>query len=163
VVGGPDLSYNGGTADAFVAKINAEGTALVYCGYIGGSGIDLGHGVAVDGAGNAYVTGETTSTQPSFPVTGGPDLTYNGGSNGDAGLDIAADGAGFRMNSGLSAVSVKMGGLDAQVLFAGAQGDFVGLDQANLRAPGGLIGRGNVEIAMMVDGKAANAAQVNIR
>ena len=35
---GPDLTYNGGLCDAFVAKVNAAGTALVYCGYIGGSG-----------------------------------------------------------------------------------------------------------------------------
>jgi uncharacterized protein (TIGR03437 family) len=79
VVGGPDLTYNGGSVDAFVAKINAAGTALVYCGYIGGGGVDLGHGIAVDGAGVVYVTGETTSSQSSFPATVGPDLTYNGG------------------------------------------------------------------------------------
>ena len=36
VIGRPDLTYNGGESDAFVAKVNASGTALVYCGYIGG-------------------------------------------------------------------------------------------------------------------------------
>ena len=79
VKGGPDLTYNGGTVDGFVAMVNRDGTALVYCGYVGGGGIDLGHGIAADGAGNAYITGETTSSQASFPVAGGPDLTYNGG------------------------------------------------------------------------------------
>ena len=79
VLVGPDLTYNGGPNDAFVAKVNAAGTALVYAGYIGGSGDDLGYGIAVDGVGNAYVTGETTSTEATFPVIGGPDLTYNGG------------------------------------------------------------------------------------
>ena len=54
---GPDLTYNGGTDDAFVAKVNAVGTGLVYCGYLGGSGDDYGAGIAVDSAGNAYVTG----------------------------------------------------------------------------------------------------------
>jgi hypothetical protein len=78
VIGGPDLTENG-EDDAFVAKVNASGTALVYCGYIGGSGYDRGYGIAVDGSGNAYVTGETFSTQATFPVIGGPDLTYNGG------------------------------------------------------------------------------------
>ena len=76
---GPDLTYNGGDCDAFVAKVNAAGTALVYAGYIGGSGDDVGAGIAVDSAGNAYVTGYTNSTEATFPVTVGPDLTYNGG------------------------------------------------------------------------------------
>jgi hypothetical protein len=81
VIGGPDLTYNGGEADAFVAKINAAGTALVYTGYLGGSGGDFGNGIAVDTAGNAYVTGNTNSSQATFPEKGGPDLTYNGGSD----------------------------------------------------------------------------------
>ena len=56
---GPDLTYNGGSRDAFVAKVDSSGTALVYCGYIGGSSYDYGYGIAVDGSGNAYVTGYT--------------------------------------------------------------------------------------------------------
>ena len=40
-----------------MAKVNAAGTGLVYCGYIGGSDDDEGDGIAVDSAGNAYVTG----------------------------------------------------------------------------------------------------------
>jgi hypothetical protein len=82
VTSGPDLTYNGGDYDAFVAKVNATGTELVYCGYIGGSSDDFGRGIAVDGAGNAYVAGYTDSTQATFPVKVGPDLTYN--SNRDA-------------------------------------------------------------------------------
>ena len=74
---GPDLTYNGGR-DAFVAKVNAAGTGLVYAGYIGGSVADEGHGIAVDGAGSAYVTGWTDSNEASFPEKVGPDLTYNG-------------------------------------------------------------------------------------
>ena len=74
---GPDPQRR--LCDAFVAKVNAAGTALVYCGYIGGSGDDEGYGIAVDGSGNAYVTGYTDSTEATFPVTVGPDLTYNGG------------------------------------------------------------------------------------
>jgi len=58
--------------------VNAAGTALEYAGYIGGAGVDVGLGVAVDGFGNAYVTGPTASTQSSFPVLRGPDLTLNG-------------------------------------------------------------------------------------
>lgn len=50
---------------------------LVYCGYIGGSCNDLGFDIALDAQGNAYVTGETYSDENSFPVTVGPDLSYN--------------------------------------------------------------------------------------
>ena len=75
---GPDLTYNGGIYDAFVAKVNAAGTALLYCGYIGGSGDDFGYGIALDGSGTAYVAGETNSTETTFPVAGGPGLTQGG-------------------------------------------------------------------------------------
>ncbi|MEW6745574.1 MAG: hypothetical protein AB1486_22720 [Planctomycetota bacterium] len=74
---GPDLSYNGND-DAFVAKVNPQGTGLVYCGYIGGANYDYGAGICVDAAGAAYVTGHTESSESSFPVVVGPDLSYNG-------------------------------------------------------------------------------------
>ena len=74
---GPDLIQNGSN-DAFVAKVRANGTGLVYCGFIGGTGIDGGQGIAVDSDRNAYVTGTTTSTATSFPETVGPDLSHNG-------------------------------------------------------------------------------------
>jgi hypothetical protein len=70
--------FNGGTYDAFVAKVNAAGNALAYCGYIGGSGDDYGTGIAVDAAGCAYVTGYTYSDQNTFPKKNGPRLTYKG-------------------------------------------------------------------------------------
>jgi hypothetical protein len=78
VIGGPDASYNG-SDDAFVAKVNASGTALDYAGYIGGAGSDIGNGIAVDGFGNAYVTGSTNSSEATFPATVGPDTSFNGG------------------------------------------------------------------------------------
>ena len=65
-VTGPDVTHNGGS-DAFVAKINAAGTSLVYCGYIGGNTSDSGLGIAVDSSGSAYVTGIALSTQATFP------------------------------------------------------------------------------------------------
>jgi hypothetical protein len=117
---GPDLTPNG-VFDAFVAKVNADGTALLYAGFLGGSGTDRGNGIAVDSEGYAYITGETTSNEGSFPVTVGPDLTFNsdlsfrpdafvakinrfgtalvycgyiGGGGGDDGNAIAVDGDG---------------------------------------------------------------------
>jgi hypothetical protein len=94
VVGGPDLTYNGGGGDAFVAKVRADGSGLEYCGYIGGGGEDRGMGIAVDGAGQAYVTGRTSS-QTTFPVIGGPDLTYNGGTSDAFVAKVRADGSGL--------------------------------------------------------------------
>lgn len=88
---GPDITHNGGD-DAFVAKVKADGTGLLYCGYIGGSGTDWGTGIDVDSAGNVYVTGVTSSTQATFPVVVGPDLTYNGGSYDAFVAKVKADG-----------------------------------------------------------------------
>ena len=73
---GPFLSYSGGI-DAFLIKVNATGSGLDYAGYLGGSSEDLGTGVAVDSANNAYVTGRTGSND--FPTAVGPDLSFNGG------------------------------------------------------------------------------------
>ena len=74
----PDIS---GEHDAFVVKLDATGAGLAYATFLGGSEDDWGRGIAVDSSGNAYVTGYTSSTQASFPVTVGPDLTHNGHSD----------------------------------------------------------------------------------
>jgi hypothetical protein len=75
---GPDQTQNGDW-DAWVAKVAADGSGLLYAGYIGGSGLDFGFGMAVDGEGNAYITGHTNSTEVTFPDKLGPDVTFNGG------------------------------------------------------------------------------------
>jgi hypothetical protein len=60
-------SANGSTdPTGFVAKINQSGNALVYASYLGGSGVDAVRAIAADSAGNAYVTGSTSSTD--FPT-----------------------------------------------------------------------------------------------
>jgi len=77
---GPDLSYGGGYDDAFVAKVAADGTDLVYCGYIGGTDGEVATGIHVDDSGNAYVVGRTESDSgpEGFPASG-PLGVFNGG------------------------------------------------------------------------------------
>ncbi len=72
-------------------------------------------------------------------------------------------GTGIRFRSALGAVTAKIGGVDCQAPFAGAQGDFVGLDQVNVRLSRALIGRGEVDVALTVDGQTANTLKVHIK
>ncbi len=75
--GAYDVTFNG-TDDAFVTKLSATGSTLTYSTFLGGSSSDEGNGIAIDSAGNAYVTGVTLST--NFPTTiVAFDTTYNGG------------------------------------------------------------------------------------
>jgi beta-propeller repeat-containing protein len=76
-VGAFDTTHNG-DQDVFVTKLNASGSALIYSTFIGGNNIDLARGLEIDAAGNAYLTGITTSTD--FPTTPGAfDTIHNGG------------------------------------------------------------------------------------
>jgi hypothetical protein len=68
---------SGGDTDAFVTKLNPAGTSLVYSTYLGGSGFDTGASIAVDGTNNAYVTGETGSS--NFPTASPTQSAFNGG------------------------------------------------------------------------------------
>src|SRR4029077_6072650 len=65
----------GGGGDAFVAKLNATGSTLLYSTYLGGVDYDIAYGIVADAAGQAYVTGQTYSA--NFPLVG-PSQTYGG-------------------------------------------------------------------------------------
>ncbi len=73
-------------------------------------------------------------------------------------------GTGIRYRSSLQAVTVTLGGVSAQVLYAGAQGTYyIGLDQVNVRVPASLKGRGEVNIVLTADGKTANTITFNVQ
>jgi hypothetical protein len=67
-----------GPADAFISKINPSGSALVYSTYLGGSDLNGANGIAIDSAGDAYVTGSTYATD--FPTVN-PLYTHVEGNN----------------------------------------------------------------------------------
>lgn len=72
-------------------------------------------------------------------------------------------GTGWRSRSDLANVTARVGGVATEVLYAGLQGDFVGLDQVNLKLPRSLAGRGLVEVTLFADGYSSNAVQINIK
>jgi uncharacterized protein (TIGR03437 family) len=72
-------------------------------------------------------------------------------------------GTGIRGRSALEQVSATIGGVNAEVLYAGLQGEFEGLDQVNVRVPRTLARRGEVDIGLLVEGRAANIVTVNIQ
>jgi len=115
----PVQPANAGANDAFIAKLNATGDGLVYATFLGGTGTDIGNSIAIDPVGNAYVAGETASTD--FPLVNalqkictncGPTVrhafvakinaagnaliysTYLGGTTAERAVAIAADSAG---------------------------------------------------------------------
>ena len=72
-------------------------------------------------------------------------------------------GTGLRFRSALNAVKATVGGVSAEVVYAGVQPDFIGLDQVNMLLPRNLMGRGEVDVVLTVDGQVANTVRVNIK
>jgi len=110
-------------SDAFVAKLNATGSALAYSTYLGGSGSDAANGIAVDGSGTAYVTGQTASS--NFPTTAGSMQGGYGGGGNDAFVSrIAVPASGsvpwHPHNSGMGTIG---GGVDLSVDLADGHAD----------------------------------------
>jgi len=147
--GTPLNSYGGGISDAFVIAVKADGSAFTYSTYLGGSDIDVGDGIAADSAGNAYVTGETASSNtsttpfpllsPLQPIFGGGPFdafvtklnpagapvysTYLGGNLSDVGASIAVDGSGNAYVTGETASSNFPPASPTQPTFGGGTSD----------------------------------------
>lgn len=117
---------NNGNGDAFVAKLNANGAALLYFTFLGGTGADQGETIAVDAAGNAYIAGQTGSDGLATP---GAAQTSRAG---------AMDGFAARLNPGGTAFNY--------VTYLGGSGE----DFVNGLA---LDASGNVYIAGRTDSK----------
>ena len=86
-------TYSGGR-DVAVTKFNPAGSALIYSTFVGGTSDEIGRGIAIDSSGNAYVVGDTFSS--NFPTTVGAfQITYAGDTSG-----LYGDGFAFKLNSG---------------------------------------------------------------
>ena len=78
-------------------------------------------------------------------------------------LYLVGFGTGFRYRSSLAAVTATIGGENSQVLYAGEQNGFVGVDQINLLLPKSLAGRGEVNLTLTVDGQTSNSVKLQFR
>lgn len=104
-------AFGGGRTDVFVTKLSADGTALVFSTYLGGSDTesrDLANAIAVDASGNAYVAGHTLSS--NFPTTPGAfQPTFLGGPPGSKHAFVTKYGPG-----GAVAYSTYLGAMGSQ-------------------------------------------------
>jgi len=123
-----------------------------------------GRGVAAALALRVSADGTQTS-QTAFRCGAAPDSCVPApvdlGSESDQ-VFLLLFGTGIRGRSSVSAVRATIGGEAAEVVGVGPQGQFVGLDQVNVRLPRRLIGRGEVDVVLTVDGKTANTVTVSI-
>jgi hypothetical protein len=122
----PVQSSKGGDDDAFITKINATGTSLLFSTWLGGTAFDAAYATSLDSDGNIYVTGTTNSSNfpslaPIQALSGGSSdafvakfnaaghslsySTYFGGSGSDQGKAIAVDGVGNAYIAGITASS----------------------------------------------------------
>jgi cytochrome c peroxidase len=72
-------------------------------------------------------------------------------------------GSGIRGRSGLANATATIGGATVAVDYAGAQGQYIGLDQVNVKLPRTLIGRGEIDVTLMIDGMPSNTVRINIQ
>ncbi len=107
-------TFRGGTRDLFVAKLapSGPGLGIIYSTYLGGTANDLTRGIAVDAAGHAFVTGNTTST--NFPVANPFQESYNGGGPAIAFIariaDVLLDNPLLPANPAINAASLLRDG-----------------------------------------------------
>jgi|GEM_PF-693842 len=185
--GAYDQTFNGGTSDVFVTKLNKAGNGLEYSTFLGGgtTGPDEGYAIAIDGSGNAYVTGYTYNSD--FPFTAGAyDMSYNGnwdafctklnaagsglfystflgGTDHDVGRAIAVDGSGYAYVTGWtwsSGYPTTAGAYDR--IFTGLEDIFVTKVSTNgtSLAYSTFLGASGLERGLGIDVDGSNKAYV---
>jgi len=112
--------------------------------------------IAADGSQSTTPTARFDAERGEF-VTAEIDLGVEGE---QVFLTLFGSGVRFR---GDAPVTARIGGEDVDVLFAGAQPEFVGVDQINLSVPASLAGRGEVDVVVFVGDQAANTVRIRLR
>ncbi|MBX3279173.1 MAG: IPT/TIG domain-containing protein [Acidobacteria bacterium] len=134
----------------FAANASGQGPAAASVLRAKSDGTQILEAVArFEAATNAFVT---------VPIDFGPDL----GANSDQ-LFLILYGTGMRYRSTLSAVACLIHDNSAEILYTGSQGVFLGLDQINVRLSRELAGRGEVDVFLIVDGRATNSVRINLK
>jgi uncharacterized protein (TIGR03437 family) len=130
----------------FTANASGQGVAAATALRVKADGTQIFEPVSrFDAAQNRFV---------SVPIDLGPESDQ---------LFLILFGTGWRFRSALTAATCRIGGVNSEVLFAGAQGGFVGLDQMNVRLARSLAGRGEIDLAVTADGRAANTVRINVK
>jgi uncharacterized protein (TIGR03437 family) len=122
-----------GVAAAIILRVKADGSQTYE------------HVASFDPTQNRFITA---------PIDFGPETDQ---------LFLILFGTGIRYHNSFSGVRARIGETPMEVLYAGAQGDFVGLDQVNLRLQRSLAGRGEVDVALTVDDIKANTVKVRFK
>ena len=78
-----------GTADAFIMKMNSTGSSMLFSTFLGGSGFEIGYGIAIDPSGNPVITGSTDSV--AFPTLNPLQSTFGGGTCSSGGSSFPCD------------------------------------------------------------------------
>ncbi len=130
----------------FSANADGQGVAAAVALRIKADGQQIFEPVArLDQATNKFVTA---------PIDLGPETDQ---------VFLVLFGTGMRFRSSLATSSSTIGGENAELLYVGPAGGFVGLDQSNVRLSRSLIGRGEVEVRLTVDGKPSNVVRISVR
>lgn len=149
------LSANNATVSSSTANVSATAPALFTADM-------TGSGVAAALVTHVVLNGQQ-STMPIFQCSNGACLATPIVLGVDTPTYLSLYGTGIRNRSSVTNVNVTIKGLSVPVLFAGAQGAYVGLDQVNVPVPLSLRGSGQTDLVLTVDGQIANTVRVNIQ
>ncbi len=130
----------------FAANANGAGVAAAVAERVQQGGAVTWH--------NVFTCGPAPGSCASAPLDLGPDTDL---------LYLHLYGTGIRGRSALSAVSAKIGGVDATVSYAGAAPTIPGLDEVRMLIPRTLAGRGELAVELTVDGHRANTLTVSVQ